>query len=257
MPSYSIRPPSLLDEEDWNPWLTGGGLLLTLVVHVAVPYGFIVGLAWWRTWKPPTQAPTAPVVMQVIEARVARLGTLPQDLKQLPDRQVPRLSTTPGLTAAAAPPPPPSKAAAPPPPDAVTDDLQRLGDRAQAFAEIAETQEREGDPEGSADSNAQNAETGNVYAGRLQRFIQRGWTTPTLIGVDELGALMAQVTIAIDAHGVIGDGGLQRSSGNAIFDQSAVRHIRNLRGQHIPEPPEASRHIYYGQSVGINFHGKH
>ena len=86
----------------------------------------------------------------VVEARFVQKG-IKRDPKKLPDRIVPRKSTAPDKSIVVSkdmnPEPPRQAQGEGPPENAAEDLLTRLGDRAQAFAEIAEEREKEGDPE--------------------------------------------------------------------------------------------------------------
>ncbi|MGB0679289.1 MAG: TonB C-terminal domain-containing protein [Polyangiales bacterium] len=254
------RPPSLLG----TPRLRAGGwiagLVVTLLIHVALPWAGR-WLIDWLTAQALLQRPEpveAPAKV-VVAARFVRLGK-PLDPTQLPNREVPRLSTAPPdqVVVSKDPqdtPPPDSEA---PPPDAQEDLVRRLGDRAQMFAEIAEARDREGDPMGIADGTARNAREGDLYAGRLYQFFRRHWTVPTTISDDERRELTCEVDVTIGLDLQIRRFDVRRSSGNPLFDRSVQDAIAYLQRQRspIPPPPEELAAEYLGKTLRLRFRGR-
>lgn len=199
----------------------------------------------------------------VIEARFVQLGR--DFLDELPNREVPRLSTTPprpGEVPTEATPteraPPIERPQVRPPPDAVPDLLTRIGDRAQAFAEIAEEREREGNPEGIEEGTEREATLGDLYRGRLYSFFRRGWSIPTTLTRDEAADLTAMANVEIGQNLEIVSFSIIRSSGNALYDQSIAEQLTRLQAtdQHIPPPPEEVAEQYIGRPIAVRFHGR-
>ena len=119
----------------------------------------------------------------------------------------------------------PSQAPKPKKPDAgpqperpVEDDLLRLGDRAQTFAEIAEEQEREGDPDGVEWGTETDAQLGDIYRGKLVAFFKRGWTIPTTLG--DTSSLIAVAEVELTRASKVGPSRILKPSGDPLFDQS-------------------------------------
>ena len=146
----------------------------------------------------------------------------------------------------------------PPPPDAVEDVLARIGDRAQAFAEIAERREREGDPDGIEEGTETVATEGDLYRGRLYAFFRRVWCIPTTLSRDEAAALTATVNVEIGQNLEIVSFSVRGGSNNPVFDQSITEQLTRLQAsdQHIPPPPEDVADQYIGQTIAVRFHGR-
>lgn len=207
--------------------------------------------------------PAEPAIREeeVLAARFVQLG---REFRpdEMPNRQVPRLSTkaprpspVPTKTAPRQPPPPD---AGTPPPDAVEDLLDRIGDRASAFAEIADAREREGSPEG-IEEGTESAREGDLYRGRLYAFFRRGWSVPSTLDADEVQALTTAVDLEIGANLRVGGATLRGSgSGNPVFDRSVVDHLTRLAasGATIPPPPEDVADQYLGQTIALRFRGR-
>lgn len=199
----------------------------------------------------------------VIEARFVVLGRDFED--ELPNRIVPRLSTAPPQPSNVPTENTPVERAEPeerpeeePPPDAVEDVLARIGDRAQAFAEIAEEREREGSPDGIEEGTETTATEGDIYRGRLFSFFRRGWSVPTTLDRDEVQGMRVSVTVQIGPDLQIASFNLRGTSGNALFDQSVNEQLTRLQAaqQPIPPPPEEVADQYIGQSIVVRFNGR-
>ncbi|HJL17111.1 MAG TPA: TonB C-terminal domain-containing protein [Sandaracinaceae bacterium LLY-WYZ-13_1] len=199
----------------------------------------------------------------VIEARFVRLGRDFED--ELPNREVPLLNTAPQelseVPTEDTPDEVPEEVERPEeqPPDAVVDDqIRDLVDRAEAFSEIAEERELEGDPEGIEEGTETEATEGDIYRGRLYSFFKRGWTVPTTLDDDVVSELTAVARIQIGQNLEIVSFELQRESGNPLFDQSVLEQLTRLQaaGQHIPPPPEEVADQYVGQAIAVRFHGR-
>lgn len=197
---------------------------------------------------------------EVVAARFVQLG---RDFREeLPNRNVPLKSTAPPDTTAI------SKTqrerreipdAGPRPPDPMEDPLQRLVDRADLFAELAEEQEREGSPDGIEEGTETEAQAGDLYAGQIYGFFRRGWSVPETIDSDALRELSVEVTLEVGEDLEIIRGQLRGSSGNADFDASVSGQIERLRlsDATIPEPPILVRPNYVGRPFTLRFRGRH
>ena len=264
------RPDSGLVPFEWvSPQSILGGVALTIAVPVITGLVFLVVVVADVTREALSDDPeeeTAPALLEeedVIEARFVRLGRDFED--ELPNRVVPILSTAPPQPAQVPTEDTPTERAeprerpeTPPPPDAVEDVLARIGDRAQAFAEIAERRELEGSPDGIEEGTETTATPGDVYRGRLYAFFRRGWTIPTTLSRDEASSMTAIVNVEIGEQLEIAGFSIRQGSGNALFDQSVTDQITRLQqsGERIPPPPEEVASQYIGQTIAVRFHGR-
>ena len=255
-----VRPPSLLVKRHVDTVAVFAGATMAVVAHLALPLALFSAaaiLAALGIFQPPTEEPIEE--RQIVEARFVKLGR-PLDPRKLPNRHVPRLSTAPeeGLTVSKNP----QHRVLPDggrPPDPEVAALVHIGDRAQAFAELAELREQEGREDGIEDgTETQNARAGDIYAGQLYAFFRRGWTTPTLINPDALRGLVTDVDLSITGDARVGGYRLRHSSGNPLFDQSVLDRLQQLResGEQLPQPPSDISRDYLGQTIGLRFRGR-
>ncbi len=266
--------------------LMPGALVLTSVLVSALA-GAVVGEAV------PEEAPVEPEVLpvEVVEARFVRLGSTP-DPRRLPSRYVPSASTAPALAtpppaveavpeATPEPPPaaplepppfnpndprlrPPTPTQAPPattgdtirPADARVDALTRLGDRAEATAELSRPREREGDAEGIAEGT-ETRDNGDLYLGRLYSYFRRGWHVPTSIADAELRGLSCVVEVVITQDARVGNVRVVRSSGNDAFDASVSTRMNQAAGASLPAPPTEDADRFLGRAITLRFLGRH
>jgi hypothetical protein len=234
-----------------------GGFFAVLAFHVGLPALVIACVAMLGLVGGPKE-PASYIEENVVHAEFVQLGK-PPDPKKLPDRKVPRLTTAPDDKIAVSkemdPPKPNKPDAGPPPDDAVDDVITRLGDRAQAFAEIAKEQEREGDPGGIEDGTATEAKAGDLYAGKLSSFLKRGWTVPTTL--NDTKGLVTRINVEITRDLHVGAFAVTGSSGEALFDQSVLDRLNELKSQGttLPEPPPEVAAQYLGATIGFNFRG--
>jgi hypothetical protein len=254
--SRDTRPPSLLDPKHFSSDMLAGGVALAIGAHIAVP---VIALAV-TSFLAATVAETEPqtyIDEHIVEARFVQKG-IKRDPKKLPDRVVPRKSTAPDQSVVVSKdmnPEPPEKKEKPPE-NAVDDLITRLGDRAQAFAEIAEAKEKEGDPDGIEEGTETEAQAGDIYAGQLYQFFRRGWTIPNTIA--DASGLSTQVEVEITRDLQVGDFRIMRSSGVPLFDQSIEDQLLKLRtdAMVLPDPPPEIAHRYIGRSVVFVYTGK-
>ncbi len=250
-----LRPRSLLDPKEVSSDMLVGGVLFAIGAHVAIPVLVLVV----TTVLAATVAETEPqtyVEEHIVEARFVQKG-VKRDPKKLPDRIVPRKSTAPDRAVVVSKdmnPEPPEKKEKPPE-NAVEDLLTRVGDRAQAFAEIAEEREKEGDPDGIEEGTETEAQAGNIYIGQLYTFFKRGWTIPNTIADPTKLITEAEVEITRDLK--IGEFKVVKSSGVPLFDQSVEDRLQQLstEGQTVPEPPPEVAHQFLGRTIKLRFRG--
>ncbi len=254
------RPPSLLAPRRLGPeeW-AGGALGVVSLPSVALLVVLLVSaLAGERRVgvEPPSRPPLAEV--QLVEARFVRKGRRP-DANRMPNRRVPRKATAPrDVVAARRRLRGERRKQEPRRPDAAEDLIRRLGDRAQAFAEIAEEQEQEGDPGGIAEGTESEAREGDLYAGKLYLFFRRGWSVPTVIDAARRRQLVTEVDVQVAEDLRLVGARLRKGSGEPLFDQSVLDHLERLRAQgvRIPEPPASVEARYRGRWIGLRFRGR-
>jgi hypothetical protein len=253
-----IRPPSQLGRRMLDGKMAVGGVFVAIGAHVLVPAAIVALVAALGGID---KAPTRVIPEDhVVEARFVKLGK-PFDPTKIPNRKVPIKTTAPQQGVAVSKDPDPPKVhkpdAGPPPKHAEDNPLSHLGDRAQAFAEIAQKQEQEGDPQGIEDGTETTAKAGDLYRGQLVMFFKRGWTIPTTLGDTSKLTTRASVEITPDLH--VGPHQLVKPSSEPLFDQSVEDRFNELRslGTTLPEPPPEVRNQFRGTwTLDINFNGK-
>jgi outer membrane biosynthesis protein TonB len=253
------RPPSLLDRRGLDARMTFGGVVLVLTAHVIVPGAIVGTLALLAAAGAGATPPRVINEEHVVEARFVKLGKK-LDPKKIPNRKVPIKTTAPQPGVAVSKvmePPKPKQEPKPPPEQAEEDLLTRLGDRAQAFSEIAEKQEQEGDPNGIEEGTETTGRAGDIYLGQVAAFFKRGWTVPTTLA--DPSGLTTKVSIEITPDRKVGPHSVIKSSGVALFDQSVEDRINALRVQAstLPEPPPEIADKYASAwTLSINFNGR-
>jgi outer membrane biosynthesis protein TonB len=254
-----LRPPSQLGRSMLDGRMAIGGVLFTIAAHLVVP-GAIAGVIALLTASGVHKTPVSIPDDKVVEARFVKLGK-PFDPRKIPNRKAPRKTTAPQPGVAVSKnmdPPKPKTPEKPPPKQAQEDFLTRLGDRAQAFAEIDQKrQEEEGDPQGLEEGTDTQARAGDVYRGLLAMFFKRGWEVPSTLTDPSKLTTRVRVEITADRH--VGDHNIVQSSGVPLFDQSVEDRINALRtqGTTLPEPPaEVRSQFARNWELDINFSGK-
>jgi hypothetical protein len=256
--SHDNRPPTMLEPRAWGRDVMTGGALFALGAHVVLPLlvALITSVLAAAVTNP---RPDSFVEEHVVEARFVRLGKK-LDPKKLPNRIVPRKSTAPDQSTVVSknmnPPPPDKQDAGPRPEKPVEDQLVRLGDRAQAFAEIAQEQEKEGDPNGIPEGTEKEAQPGDIYLGKVVSFIKRGWTIPTTLG--DTSKLLATASFEITRDLKVGAFKVDKSSGEPMFDQSVEDRFQQLHdsGATLPDPPPEVAYRFVGKTLGVRFSGQ-
>ena len=255
--AHDVRPPSALLGAVLDRQLVVAGATVSVAAHLVLPLVVALGISLLAT-AGAGEHPERFIEEHVVEARFVRLGAKP-DPDKLPNRIVPRLQTAPDKATVVSKemdPPKTEKPDAGPRPDRPVEDLlTRLGDRAQAFAEI-DDREREGDPSGIADGTETEARAGDLYAGQLSAFFKRGWTIPTTLGDTSRLQVLAEVQITSDLH--VGPARILKGSGEPLFDQSVEDRFAELRalGTTLPEPPPEVADRFIGKTISVRFEGK-
>ena len=259
VPADDWRPPSLLNRRVIDGRMAIGGVLFMIGAHLLVP-GTIAAVVALLSAAGAGKTPPAIPEDKVVEARFVKLGK-PFDPKKIPQRKVPVKTTAPqpGVAVSKNENPPKVKKpdAGPPPPKAEENLLRNLGDRAQAFAEIAKKTEEEGDPQGIEDGTETQARAGDLYRGQLVMFFKRGWSIPSTLG--DTSKLTTRARVGITADRKVGEHEIIKPSGEPLFDQSVEDRFNELRslGTTLPEPPPEVRAQFQGDwQLDINFIGK-
>jgi protein TonB len=207
--------------------------------------------------KPPERAPELPP--QLAEIPKPRLAPeRPLDLPRRPEREVVARDRTPLPEAKPVQmppaPPAPSRVVEPPrpePPRAVPSPLPAPAPPPPAVAAVKPGLEplKPGRPDGTpaAPSNISLDVSDfpfTYYLRQLQNKITEKWVPPRGASV---GGEKAIVLFEIDREGQIKEPSVERSSGNAIYDQSAVRAV--LEASPFPPLPQG----FPGRSLRVHF----
>lgn len=254
--SHDLRPPSMLDARAFSRDMLSGGVIAALAAHVALPIAIVTVTSILAA----TLAKGGPEPLadkHIVEAHFVKLGKKPEP-NRLPQRKVPKKSTAPDpATAVSKTPVDKPKPDAGVPPDRRTEDLlTRIGDRAQALAEVVKDRPPEGDPQGTNEGTETEAQVGDVYLGKLVALFKRGWTIPSTIG--DTSKLRVTTTFEITRDLKVGDFRIEKSSGDPLFDQSVEDRFQQMRSEGItlPAPPREVASQFLGKTIGVRFSGE-
>lgn len=235
------------------------GLALAIAIH-AIP----IILLLISIFVPSHDAPDEALVAKpVIAASLLKLGK-PLDPKKLPDRIVPKQSTTNAKTPVASQNDPVHTSdAGAPPPDAKQTDLQQLLAHSDAFAEDAgKVRPDQGFANGSdagLETDPSKVHAGDMYAALLSKFFHDRWTIPTVISQGEANHLCITLRINISPRMVIWhlNESPIRKSGNDLFDDSAKEVMQKLLDDKtaLPDPPQDIAESYRGRTVDLTLSG--
>ena len=235
------------------------GIALAIALH-ALPIAAIFVKAAYPSNDAPEEALVA---KPVIAASLLKLGK-PLDPKKLPDRMIPKQSTTNRKDAVASQNDPAHTTdAGAPPPDAKQTDLERLMAHNDAFAEDAgKARPEEGFANGSdagLETDPNKAHAGDAYAGLLSKFLHDRWSYPTVISQGEANRLCVTLQFNLSPRMVLWH--LQeapvRKSGNDLFDDSAKELMQKLLDDKtpLPDPPQEVADQYRGRTVQMTLTG--
>ncbi len=182
-----------------------------------------------------------------IVARLVRLG------EERPKEWLPRKE--------APPPPPPPPAAVPipgtptGPPEARPTARERpdrrlasVMDRLRREQALGEPS-RFGSPTGSPLGES-SEEEGDRYLALVQQALHSNYRVPATISRADLTRLETVVTLTIQPDGRISSWRFEKKSGNAAFDESVERVVRQTR---VPPPPPELRQRYREVGLGVRF----
>ncbi len=256
-----LRPPSLLDRRTPDLRAAVVGFLSAALAHLLLP-ALLLTSSWLLTVLglavPVEERRREVPVRQVVAAELVQLGTRP-DPRSMPRRKVPPkvLRRPDGVAVSKRPKTPlPPREREDRPRDAEDSIFENSLQRAKAFAELAEEEPLEGDPEGVEGGAARVAKVGDRYLGKLVIFLHTGWEIP--VTVKNTDVLSAVVALGIDEDGTLARMRVNRSSGDDYFDQSLRDHLERLirDGAAIPEPPPEVAAEFHGVTRPFRFLGK-
>lgn len=228
------------------------GLGITLLIHGAL--ALLVYQSQMKS-RPPPEAVRDLIITKTIKfAKPREKHWLPRIVQPPePTRPEPVLKLNENPLVAPPPTPPPPKEAPKPQDTKISKDLQRALKRAEALANAAK-EEDEGSAEGAVTGTSDQNVIGDEYATQVHNAIHANWNAPSgLLNDAQLGGLVADVVVRIDADGTLKNPQLRQSSGNDLFDDSCMAAIR-ATGR-VPAPPAAVR-TKFRRGVSIQFEGK-
>jgi hypothetical protein len=256
------------------------GFVAALALH-----GIFAALLIVKVKDPAPILEETAVTKPVIGATMMKLGK-PIDPKKLPDRLIPQARTAPQNRASASRDSPTASAdntdpnananrrdAGAPVPNAKDDDLLNLAAKSDPFAEKTHARPEVGDPSGTREGTATDpsqVQAGDAYAAKLGQFFRDHWQIPTVI--TEAQASRLCVSYAVDVassmqitHVGLGSltddpaatGRISKSSGNALFDESARTMLEKLLTDRtrLPDPPPEVAPLYRGRRVVLVLSG--
>jgi hypothetical protein len=235
------------------------GLALAIAIH-AIPIVILVVSILIPNHDAPEEALVA---KPVIAASLMKLGK-PLDPKKLPDRMIPKQSTTnrKDVVASQNDPAHTSDAGAPPL-NAKQSDLQQLMAKNDAFAEDAgrvtpDVGALNGSDAGT-ETDPSKVHAGDMYAASLSKFFHDRWSVPTVISQGEANRLCITLQINISPRMVIWHLNETpiRKSGNDLFDDSAKEVMQKLLDDKtaLPDPPQDIAEQYRGRTVNLTLSG--
>ncbi len=231
------------------------GLALAIAIH-AIPIVILVVSILVPSHDAPEEALVA---KPVIAASLLKLGK-PLDPKKLPNRVVPKQSTTNAKDLVASQNDPVHTTdAGVPPADAKHTDLEMLQARSDPFAEDAgKARPDEGFANGSdagTETDPNKVHAGDMYALQLDAFFRQRWNIPSVISQGDENKLCVQYQVNISPRMVIWH--LQeapvKTSGNDLYDDSAKETLQKLLDDKtaLPDPPKEIAESYRGRTVVV------
>jgi len=215
-------------------------VLASAAAHAAI-------LAWGALHRPP---PVIDLEQKPIVAKLVRLGEtrpeafLPRKEEAPPPPTAPPAIPVPG-PAAKAPAPAAKPGPAPARPDPLATALYRIR-REQALG----APPRYGDPSGSPEGEASDAEEGDRYLALVKQAVEANYRLPSTLSEKDRMLLKATVILFIDHDGRISRFRFEQRSGDDSFDGALERSIRQTR---LPPPPPDTRERYRSVGLGVHF----
>ncbi len=226
--------------------------LLRAVTISALAHVVVLGLAFYLG----SMAPSGPIIQtKPIVAHLVRLGT-PRDPKLLPRkyRQPPPPKPQVALPVKTPPShkPPPKPKVKPKTPKRSVDPL------AAAISKVADQWDEKAKPEkppGAADGNpngdAVTASEGDKYLALVEQQLHSNYKVPSTISDRQRLYLNATVVIYVAPDGHITRTVIEKSSGNAQFDDALRRAI--AASNPLPPPPNGWRDKFMTEGLGVKF----
>ncbi len=125
----------------------------------------------------------------------------------------------------------------------------------KALAKIAKGQATrlDGRPDGvvGAPSSRSMGILSNAYAMLLRELFRKQWEVPGIIPAEELKRLSCRILIRIDMAGNVISQNVEESSGNRMFDSSAMRAVKMTRT--VPLPDDMIKDVVMKQGILVNF----
>jgi TonB family protein len=228
------------------------GLTITLAIH-----GVLALLVYQSQVR---SAPRPEAVRDVIITRMIKFNK-PREKPWLPRIVAPPVVKPPDPViklaedplAPPAPPTPPREAPKPEDPK-LSKDMKRALERARALSRAVSEEPEDGPVGGTAEGTSSEQVQGDEYATAIFNAIQRNWNAPSgLLNDAQLAGLSAEVRVHIDGDGTLKNVSLTKSSGNDLFDDSALQAVRATA--RVPPPPPAER-AKYRRGTLLDFAGK-
>lgn len=137
------------------------------------------------------------------------------------------------------------------------EDLAKTLERAKVLAQVGDTRSTEGSPEGVRDGEIgpDEARPIDLYVTLLTRLMRQRWTAPQ-IPAEDMAGLRCNVTVQVQGDLTVGAVRVSRSSGNQMFDDSAIEAIRRFDrevGRFPPPPDEEVAREIVGRSITVRF----
>lgn len=236
------------------------GFALAVALH-ALPVLLVVLKAMY----PSAAEEEEPLVGRpMVAASLLKLGK-PLDPKKLPDRIVPQARTAPKkeLVASREEKLKDTPDAGAPPPRTEDSDLTNLVAKTDPFAEnSAKTHPEEGHELGVAEgteTDPSKVRAGDMYAAQLNKFFRDHWSFPSVISQGQASRLCVYVQFTLDRRMVIWHvrSSPVKSSGNELFDDSAMTMLQKLMDDKtpLPEPPPEVEQQFRGRAIPIGLTG--
>jgi len=215
-------------------------VLASAAAHAAI-------LAWGALHRPP---PIVDLEQKPIVAKLVRLGEKRPEafLPRKEEAPPPAAPATVPIPGPAAKPPTPAARSAPAPtrPDPLASAMNRIR-REQALS----APPRYGDPSGSPEGEASDAEEGDRYLALATQALKANYRLPSTLSEKDRMFLKATVVLSIEPDGHISGFRFEQRSGNAAFDDALERAVRQTR---LPPPPPEMRERYRSVGLGVHFH---
>ncbi len=227
------------------------GFIVTLILHG----GAVTGVLLYRRALEAASKPPPPP--SYVVAKLLRLGQ-PKDPKKLPDKIVPQEATKKdeGIDLSGDAHDAPARKKKKDDDAKLSDRQRRALDRADLLAAAQKEIEAEGSPDGVRHGTATKAEGGDPYLTKLADLFNRTWALPAIIPAAEARRLYLLMVLKIDKDGTIQTPiQVDRSSGNAHFDNSVTAAWQRIKKIPLPPPDRFASMLANGLGLKITWKG--